>query len=160
MIGALGVPEVGGGVSLACPAFAFRTPFTPVPEAMRTLLLATLLPLSGCANLGGGDCSADAYQQRLDRLRGQIEAEIGGAEATDPATCRTLPLGAKPCGGPWTYLVYSAQASDSTRLADLAAEYDRIDDERNRACELASDCMLVAPPAVDVVDGRCVAVEP
>lgn len=120
------------------------------------------LALAGCGYTNGtnddgpGDCDSAAFEQQLESLRTEIDDEIGDAEATDVAACRTLPLGAKPCGGPWTYLVYSAEASDSTRLTDLAAEYDSVNAAQNAACELASDCMMVGPPDVALDDGRCV----
>ena len=116
------------------------------------------LALTGCSlTHGAGNCDEAGFERQLGALRAAVEAEIGGAEATDVAACRTLPFGDKPCGGPWTFLVYSTEASDSTRLAELAAEYDRADAERNRACELVSDCAMVVPPEVALVDGRCVA---
>lgn len=135
---------------------------------LRAMLYLMPLVLVGCGNTnsaGGespgdevpGDCDEPAFERQLDVLRTSIEEAIGDAEASDVAACRTLPLGAKPCGGPWTYLVYSAEASDSTRIAELAAEYDRVETERNRACELASDCMMVMPPDVALDGGRCVA---
>lgn len=130
---------------------------------LRAVLYLVPLAVAGCGytNSAGGEspagCDAPVFERRLDALRASIDDEIGEAGATDVAACRTLPLGAKPCGGPWTYLVYSAEASDAARLAELAAEYDSVDAERNRACGLASDCMMVMPPEVALADGRCVA---
>lgn len=129
---------------------------------LRVMLYLVPLALAGCGytnNAGGqapGGCDPPAFERQLDALRASIDDETGEAEASNVAACSTLPLGAKPCGGPWTYLVYSAEASDSTRLAELAAEYDSVDTERNRACELASDCMMVGPPEVALENGRCV----
>jgi hypothetical protein len=130
------------------------------------LYLVVMAALAGCGYTNGtngtndegpGDCDSAVFEERLETLRGEIEEEIGEAKASDVAACRTLPLGAKPCGGPWTYLVYSAEASDSTRLAELAAEYHDVNAEWNEACELASDCMMVGPPDVTLENGRCVA---
>ena len=132
------------------------------------LYLIVVAALTGCGYTNGtngeatngetpGDCESAAFEQQLETLRTSIDEEIGEAEASDIAACQTLPLGAKPCGGPWTYLVYSAEASDSTRLADLAAEYHAVNAEWNAACELGSDCMMVGPPDVILENGRCVA---
>ena len=135
---------------------------------LRAILYLVPFVLVGCGytnNAGGvapgdeapGECDEAAFERQLDALRVEIDEEIGEAEASDVAACRTLPLGAKPCGGPWEFLVYSVEASDSTRLAELAAEYDSLDAERNRACELVSDCMMLMPPDVALDGGRCVA---
>lgn len=129
----------------------------------RAILYLVPLALAGCGytNNAGGDmptgCDEPAFERQLDALRASIDEEIGGAEASVVAACRTLPLGAKPCGGPRTHLVYSSETSDSARLTELAAEYDSLDAERNRACELVSDCMMVMPPDPSLEDGRCVA---
>ena len=122
-------------------------------------LFILALFVAGCSLWGGGDegCDEDRYERRLQALRADIEAEIGDASAADVAACRTLPLGQKPCGGPWTYLVYSDETSDSVRLKSLAEDYDRIDAERNLECGLASDCALTPEPAVALENGRCVA---
>jgi hypothetical protein len=130
---------------------------------LRAMLYLGTLALAGCGyttNAGGeapAGCERADFERRLQPLRAAIDAEIGDAEASNVAACRALPLGAKPCGGPWTYLVYSAEASDPERLSELAAEYDAVDAERNRACELVSDCMMVMPPDVALEGGRCVA---
>ena len=125
---------------------------------LRVMLYLLPLALAGCGLFGGSDeCDAAEFERELDALRAEINEEIGEAEASDVAACRTLPLGDKPCGGPRMFLVYSAEASDSTRLVELAAEYDRVDAERNRACDVASDCAIEAPPAVMLDGGRCVA---
>lgn len=130
------------------------------------LYLVVMAALTGCGYTNGtngtndegpSECDGAAFEQQLETLRTSIDEEIGEAEASDVAACRTLPLGAKPCGGPWTYLVYSAEASDSTRLADLAAEYHAVNAEWNAACDLASDCVMVGPPDVTLENGRCVA---
>jgi hypothetical protein len=128
------------------------------PQVRLGALLALGVLVAGCTSWPeGGDCDAAGYERDLQSLRGEIDREIGEAEATDEAACRTLPLGAKPCGGPWTYLVYSAEASNSDRLDALAADYDRIDSARNRACGLASTCEVTAAPTPVLADGRCVA---
>ena len=119
-----------------------------------------LLVMAGCAvRPGNGECDASRYERELQNLRAEINAEIGEAEASSAVACRVLPLGAKPCGGPWSYLVYSAEASDPERLEALAADYHRVDDERNRACELASNCMMEPEPTPVLEGGRCVAAE-
>lgn len=121
-------------------------------------MFAMSVLVAGCTSWpGDDDCDAARYERELQALRSEIDQEVGEAEATSEAACRVLPLGAKPCGGPWTYLVYSAEASDPEQLEALVTDYYRVDSTRNRACELASDCAFISEPAVVLVDGRCVA---
>jgi hypothetical protein len=95
-------------------------------------------------------------QQRLDSLATAINAAVGEAHAEDASQCRTIAYGAKPCGGPWRYLVYSTAATDSTRLARVVDEYNDTQDYLNRKLGLSSDCALVAEPTTALEDGRCV----
>jgi hypothetical protein len=125
-------------------------------RAIPQLGLGLLIAAAGCSAWPGGDTCGDArFERELRELRAEIDAEIGAGEASSVGACAALPLGAKPCGGPWTYLVYSAEASDPARLDALAAEYDRLDAARNEACGLGSDCLFVGPPPVTLEDGRC-----
>lgn len=126
---------------------------------MKTLILVgALVALCGCAlfDADGDDCATLA--NRLDRLETQIDAEIGDAEALDVAACRVIPFGAKPCGGASTYLVYSATDSDPAEVQRLVGEYDRLDDRRNAACGLVSNCMIEPMPTAALEGERCVAV--
>lgn len=91
-----------------------------------------------------------------ERLLGDfIESYIADRTCTGPGQCRTMPFGDKPCGGPWTYLVYSTATTDSAALHVLVGEYNRLDGLMNVKYGRDSDCMFVLPPNVGCVDGRC-----
>jgi hypothetical protein len=94
-----------------------------------------------------------------DHLRESIARQIGTAACSSPAVCRTLPLGAKPCGGPRQYLVYSLSVTDSARLAVDAARYNQAEALKNRDEGLVSDCSMLIAPRVSCVSRKCAAVE-
>jgi hypothetical protein len=96
-------------------------------------------------------------QQRLDSLATAIDAAVGDAGAEDVSQCRAVAYGAKPCGGPWRYLVYSTAATDSTRLAWMVNEYTDTQDYLNRKLGRISDCAVVTEPSLALEEGRCVA---
>jgi hypothetical protein len=93
----------------------------------------------------------------LPDLRAEVMRLIGDASCNDVSQCRTIAFGAKPCGGPWQYLVYSTAITDSTALAAAVARYNAREAEINRAEGRMSDCAFVAPPNLARVNGRCVA---
>ena len=66
-----------------------------------------------------------------------------------------MPLGAKPCGGPWSYVVYSVATTDSVRLAAVVKEYTTYQADLNRKQGLVSDCQFLPPPTIDCVGGQC-----
>jgi hypothetical protein len=92
-------------------------------------------------------------------LRESIARQVGTAACSSPAVCRTLPLGAKPCGGPREYLVYSLSVTDSVRLAANAARYNELEAQSNREKRLVSDCSMLIAPRVSCVSGKCAAIE-
>jgi len=99
--------------------------------------------------------SPTAENYSLDSLRATVMRLIGEPMATSVAQCRLTAFGAKPCGGPRTYLVYSTEATDSTRLARAVAMYTSEDARLNQELGRASDCRLVMPPQITFAAGRC-----
>ncbi len=96
-----------------------------------------------------------AEDQSLDSLRAAVLQLIGEPMATSVAQCRLTAFGAKPCGGPRTYLVYSTEATDSTRLARAVAMYTSEDARMYQQLGRASDCGLVTPPQITFAAGQC-----
>lgn len=93
---------------------------------------------------------------RLRELREAVTREIGTPRCENRAQCGTMPFGAKPCGGPWSYLVYSRATTDTARLAAAVREYTVFQSGLNRRSGLVSDCRFTPRPAVDCVAGICV----
>ena len=91
----------------------------------------------------------------LAGLRAEVRTLIGDAACTDRSQCRLIGFGAKPCGGPRQYLVYSITYTDSVALTSAIARFNARDAELNRQLHRISDCSLVARPSLVVVDGRC-----
>jgi hypothetical protein len=94
----------------------------------------------------------------MDSLRAVVQGLVSEPTCDDVAQCRAMAFGAKPCGGPWSYLVYSVTASDSVRLGQAVAAYNAREAEVNRQEGRVSDCRMVTAPAVECRDGTCVAV--
>ena len=89
------------------------------------------------------------------RLGRELRALIGPAACTADAQCRSMPVGAKACGGPAGYLAWSTQGTDAQRLAALAA---RQADAQRREIEtsgMRSNCAMLVDPGAACVAGRC-----
>lgn len=124
----------------------------------RAFLLAGMMGV-GCG--GGvqptGDPQADA-QHKLLRLRADVQAQLAEPVCSTVKECRAVPLGSKPCGGPWSYVVFSVATTDSAKLTQAAARYAEFEADLNRRSGRVSDCRFVAPPPLGCVEGRCVSV--
>ncbi len=84
-----------------------------------------------------------------------INNEVGEAKAEQVSYCSILPIGAKPCGGPWGYLVYSTQETNEDRLKNLIERYDELDKIRNAEDERFSTCDMAQPPNLTLENGSC-----
>jgi hypothetical protein len=94
-------------------------------------------------------------QATLYRMRGEIIALIGTPSCTGQGDCRYIALGAKPCGGPWEYLIYSRATVDELTLRFKVSKYNAFNGAYNRRYNISSDCMVVPPPRVGCVGGIC-----
>lgn len=86
----------------------------------------------------------------------EIRRAAGVARADDLSQCRAIALGAKPCGGPERYLLYSTLTADEQRLRALVERYNAAAEKRSREQDLVSDCQVIEAPALGVEGGFCV----
>ena len=95
--------------------------------------------------------SATAPSDTLSSLR----ALVGDAACSDSAQCRTLPLGARACGGPEAYLAYSTAKGSEAQLRSLAERYQAERRAANKASGMMSTCQFMPDPGAVCQAGRC-----
>jgi len=93
---------------------------------------------------------------RLDEMEAEILDYIGTPTCRGSGDCAIIAFGAKPCGGPWRYLIYSKSTVDSTTLAGMVRVHHDLNVELNRKWGWRSTCDLARKPEVACVDGTCV----
>lgn len=96
-----------------------------------------------------------ALKKEMEKVQKMITGEIGEAKADEESCCKALAIGAKPCGGPWKYLPYSARESDENKLKKLAERHYEANKKYNELTGLMSDCLFVEEPPVTLIDGIC-----
>ncbi|HCU64434.1 MAG TPA: hypothetical protein DF774_01600 [Rheinheimera sp.] len=99
-------------------------------------------------------------RNELQAMYQDIVQLVGQAKASSVAQCRVVGLGAKPCGGPQSYLVYSAEQGNETELLAKVARYNLLVQQHNQQLGLISDCAVVPKPGVVLVEGVCQAGPP
>jgi len=119
------------------------------------LLACGGLQACGLAGIDGRQTIAGGLQFEMRDIRLQMEREIGDAAARRPEQCHVVPLGAKACGGPQDYLIYSSAISDGRKLQELARQYAEAEEKYNRVTGAASTCSHVMPPRVQLDKGKC-----
>jgi len=127
------------------------------PGALLWLALAALTaPTCWTTAKRTANVEADvADTARLRQLREAVARQVGGLRCSEQSQCRFLPIGSKPCGGPWSYLLYSKVTTDSAALAVAVERYNAAEAELNRKLGRVSDCGFVSPPKLDCVEGVC-----
>ena len=136
----------------------------PAPVAARDDTLTNGPPSAGDSAAGGqggvrhpsdrqtGAGSGTPEIERLYREAYSI-ARAGGCAAS--GDCAAMPVGAKPCGGPWEYVVYCRLTTDTTRLRTVLDELARRQREYNAANQVGSICDMILEPPLTLRAGRC-----
>ncbi|MDZ7757878.1 hypothetical protein [Rhodohalobacter sp.] len=91
----------------------------------------------------------------IDEVAQLIDQEVGNANAETVSSCRVLAIGAKPCGGPWGYLVYSEEDSDPEKLELLVERYNELDEIRMKENGYGSTCDYATEPTLLLKNGSC-----
>lgn len=91
----------------------------------------------------------------LKALYNDIVQLAGKAQATEVAQCRVVGVGAKACGGPQSYLVYSTLDGKEAELLKKVERYNALMRMQNEQQGLMSDCAMVPEPGVVLVNGFC-----
>jgi hypothetical protein len=97
----------------------------------------------------------DVDKAALDGMRAKIIDFIGTPSCDGGADCRYIGAGAKPCGGPWEYLIYSIETVDEDSLEFDVSLYNELYRGFNRRYNLGSTCDVPARPDLGCVEGLC-----
>lgn len=128
---------------------------------MHKIALSLMLVLSACsaqdipkpdaASTSGAQAPSDGGAATLAR----IHSLVGNASCANDGECRSLPLGAKACGGPDGYLAFSTKATPEPTLRALAQTYAGERRKANSASGMMSTCMFMADPGAVCRAGTC-----
>jgi hypothetical protein len=137
---------------------------------MRRLAILALISCSACATDAAGPATgaagapaparaavaapAQPAGQQSPTLT-QLRALIGNAACTGPAECRTVPIGARACGGPETYLAWSTAQTRPDALRALAERYKAERQAQIQARGEISDCRFAVDPGAVCQAGTC-----
>ena len=120
-----------------------------VVGAWAVCALLAIIALVGCSG-------EEDDRERLEEMEQEILDYVGNPVCEEESDCRYIGVGAKPCGGPWYYLVYSMGSVDSVGLADMVSVYNDYNDRLNREHGWNSDCSVPNEPELVCREERCV----
>jgi hypothetical protein len=130
---------------------------------MRQLSLILLLACTACSAAGPTGTPAPAAKAPVaaaappasSDLPGQMRALVGTAACTESAQCKTVPLGARACGGPESYLAYSTATTPAAPLQALAERYAQQRRAEQAASGMMSTCQFMPDPGAQCRAGSC-----
>lgn len=118
--------------------------------------LAALGALLGCAALARSGAPPSAKPEDAADLLQRLRVMEAGATCKSQADCRTLPIGARLCGGPAAWLAMSSAQMDEARpLAERLTALNKASNAVRAASGENSTCQVVPEPAVGCVAGYC-----
>jgi hypothetical protein len=85
----------------------------------------------------------------------RIRALAGTPTCSADSQCKTLALGARPCGGPESYLAYSTARTPEAELRALGDVYQAERRAANTSSGMMSDCRLQPDPGAVCQAGAC-----
>ncbi|MDH3381718.1 MAG: hypothetical protein OEL54_03375 [Flavobacteriaceae bacterium] len=123
------------------------------------LIIAVFSSLFSCIDFDNNQ--NNTQEEELTELRNHknyILSLVENASCVENSQCEFIALGNKPCGGPWSYIVYPS-TMDTKLLLEQVAIYNLKEQQYNQKWNVISDCMFVMPPKrVDCINNKCVAV--
>lgn len=113
--------------------------------------------LAGCNSNDDND-NFEADLAELITMRTAIEDMANTSTCSDNSECLYIALGQKPCGGPWSYLIYSTSI-DTSQLEEMVETFNTKQAAFNVKYDQVSDCAFVGPPSEVICEnGTCVPV--
>ena len=134
---------------------------------MRRYVIALIGTVAGVVVVTAASCTAarqSAEGIAVDTVGAratiaQLEAAARAIAKTDGCNaspqCRTAPVGARPCGGPRTYLAYCAATTDTVALVRKLGELKAAEITFNQRAGLTGSCDFLMPPDVAVQGASC-----
>ena len=104
----------------------------------------------GAPAAGGGTAgvasAAGAIALDAENPMAALRALVGDAACESDADCRSMPIGAKACGGPEGYVAWSRRVGDAAALAEAVAAYNARRAADTQRDGRVSDCAMAVDP--------------
>ncbi len=126
--------------------------FKPILVVTCVMLLMT----SSCSSNDNNTPTYEIELEKLSLLKAEIETLASTSVCDGTTECKFIGLGSKPCGGPWSYLVYTTSI-DVDKLKAAVEDYNQKEAAFNGKWEIVSDCALALQPiSISCENNTCV----
>jgi hypothetical protein len=98
-------------------------------------------------SLVGAAAAVDSAASAAADAQARVNSLIGDAACDTQSQCRTVGIGARPCGGPESWLAWSTKSTDARALQDAVQAQAQAAKDANQHSGLASDCRVRPEPS-------------
>ncbi|GAA3587638.1 hypothetical protein Q4Q39_18375 [Flavivirga amylovorans] len=117
-----------------------------------------LLVIAGCSSNDDNVSTYESELAQLSLLKADIETLANASVCSEDFECKFIALGKKPCGGPWSYLIYTTSINVEELQAAIK-DYNQKESDFNVKWNIPSDCALtIRPTGVTCENNTCVLV--
>ena len=130
----------------------------------KAALIAMLMGLSACttvpenSNVLKTQLDGPLAQLQLDtrQLQLRLDKLTEDKSCSHDNQCKVIPVGARPCGGPEAYMLYSTGQTDEKMLQYTAERYQQLKRKQNDKLGLVSTCQMLMAPMASCQQSQCV----
>ncbi|MRX28616.1 hypothetical protein [Kangiella sp. HZ709] len=96
-----------------------------------------------------------ATQDGLKSMHNDIYELIKDKSCQQDSDCGVVGLGARACGGPDSYAVYSKANIDAEQLQSMTKQLESLHKTYNQENQIMSICMMEPKPGFACIDNQC-----
>ncbi len=100
--------------------------------------------------------SKSEFFEDLNRKESLIKALVANKSCDSNEQCQEIAYGSKPCGGPWSYLIYSTNNTNQATLTSEVTAFNELQRLQNEKEGAVSDCSVVVPSFPVCSNSLCV----
>ncbi|CAF0726067.1 unnamed protein product [Adineta steineri] len=100
--------------------------------------------------------NAKITQEDITAIKESLTAAVqADNQCTTAADCTAAAVGSRACGGPSSYVVYSAECANAEQISSLIQLATRLEKQFNTENEMMSICSMIMPPKALCVANKC-----
>lgn len=121
-----------------------------------SLIAGVLLVGAACSSTGQPVNEApSAKKASSEDLYTAIQRLTSDKSCDTDEQCSSIGIGARPCGGPEKYMIYSKPNTDEKKLASAVDQYYLIQKLKNEKLKKLGICVVATPPEVECIKQQC-----
>ncbi len=121
------------------------------------VLLTCFFAVTACSSNDVQTVESEQPEQKKAVTYQQILELIDNKSCQSASECQLIGVGARPCGGPDKYLVYSSSVTENQRLTALVSRFNQLAKEDNQKNNRIGICVVAEKPVASCQQNTCVA---